>query len=145
MWQAKPSPIRAGDAEGGGGGGDVRFRCTLSGLRLEATAELRWGLGRRHSVRTACAGWPQLAQGRGRENSPAAARKTNTFSEPEPPETFHVSDKQQFRPRMSGPDVRIVSDGLWLFQGHRPSLSCTQNCSTAHGLRPSFRKLGQHC
>ena len=33
--------IPAGDAEGGGGGGDVRFGCTLSGLRLEATAELR--------------------------------------------------------------------------------------------------------
>ena len=34
--------IPAGNAEGGGGeGGDVRFGCTLSGLRLEATAELR--------------------------------------------------------------------------------------------------------
>ena len=36
----KHSPDGAGDA-GGGGGEDVRFRCTLSGLRLEATAELR--------------------------------------------------------------------------------------------------------
>ena len=107
----KHSTGQAGDADGVGGE-DVRFRCTLSGLRLEATAELRWGLGRRHSVRTACAAWPQLPQGRGRENSAAAAaRKTNTFSEPEP-ETFHVSDKQQFRPRMSGPDARIVREGF---------------------------------
>ena len=56
-----------------------------------------------------------------------AARQTNTFSEPS--ETFHVSDKQQFRPRMSGPDARIVSDGLWSFQGHQPSLSNTQTAA----------------
>ena len=36
----KHSPGQAGDADGVGGE-DVRFRCTLSGLRLEATAELR--------------------------------------------------------------------------------------------------------
>ena len=130
MCVTQPSPIWAGDADGAEG--DVRFRCTLSGLRLEATAELRWGLGRRHSVRTACAPWPQLAQGRGRENSPPHGKRILSRSRRRL-FTFQISSN-------SGPGCLGRMRGLSATDCDHFKVT-SLHCPT-HRLRLSFLKLG---